>query len=558
MQLCRSYEVSIIQLRELKDVQHKHSTHTDQFVDAIKTIRTRCSYCGRTHTGHEVCPARGTFCKKCGKQNHWAEVCRSRQQPQRMSTTHPPTTKQQPRNVHSVIESPSPPCDDPKELFFSHVTVSTVTRDEALTHISVQLPTPPLNNTACMRVRVDTGAQGNVLPLRVFSGMFPEYMDNNIPKVSVLEQYNNTKLTAYNGTSIPHYGTITLKCREKDRPWTNHVFYVANSPGSVIIGLPSSQSLGLVTLHCSVALNKGDETNTDEPLNKHPMPERAWQILGTDLFNWNNNDYFIIVDYYSKFSYIRKLSTATSAMVAEQTKQILSECGIPQRVISDNGIQFTGEAYQLFVSTWGIEHVTKSAGYPMSNEILERAIRTVKNTLDKARKTGIDPYLAMLSIRDTPISDKIPSPAKLLLGRKLQINMPSYATPPPPDNRDITMQQLTQRKHSQEFYLDRHARTRHPLSPGDPITVKNSITSKWDRAFVVSRSDKPRSYIIQTEGDGRYRRNRRHLRPRSFEARNTPTTPDPMAIQDREPMVGETCTKVGRLSKLPVRYTDWT
>ena len=58
-------------------------------------------------------------------------------------------------------------------------------RDEALTHISVQLPTLPLN-TACMRVKVDTGAQGNVLPLRVFSCMFPEYMDNNIPQVSVL------------------------------------------------------------------------------------------------------------------------------------------------------------------------------------------------------------------------------------------------------------------------------------------------------------------------------------------------------------------------------------
>ena len=123
----------------------------------------------------------------------------------------------------------------------------------------------------------------------------------------------------------------------------------------------------------------------------------------------------------------------------------------------------------------GIEHVTKSAGYPMSYEILERAIRTVKNTLDKARKTGVDPYLAMLSIRATPISDKIPSPARLLLGRKLQINMSSYATPP--DNRDITMQQLTQRKHSQEFYLGRHARTRHPLIHGNQITVKTPITT---------------------------------------------------------------------------------
>ena len=203
---------------------------------------------------------------------------------------------------------------------------------------------------------------------------------------------------------------------------------MANSPGPVISGLSSSQSLGLVTLHCSAALNKGEKTNTEEPLNTHPIPERAWQVLGTDLFNWNNNDYLIIVDYYSKFSYIRKLSTGTNAMVAEQTKQILSECGIPQRVISDNGIQFTVDAYQQCVCTWEIEHVTSSAGYLISNGMLERDIRTVKSTLNKARKTGIDPYLTMLSIRATPISDKISSSAKPLLGRKLQINMHSYAS----------------------------------------------------------------------------------------------------------------------------------
>ena len=63
-------------------------------------------------------------------------------------------------------------------------------------------------------------------------------------------------------------------------------------------------------------------------------------------------------------------------MVAEQTKQILSECGIPQRVITDNGPQFTGETYQKCVCTWGIEHVTNSSEYQMSNGMLERAIRT--------------------------------------------------------------------------------------------------------------------------------------------------------------------------------------
>ena len=43
----------------------------------------------------------------------------------------------------------------------------------------------------------------------------------------------------------------------------------------------------------------------------------------------------------------------------------------------------------------GTEHVTSSPGYLMSNGMLERAIRTVKITPNKAQKTGIDPYLTI-------------------------------------------------------------------------------------------------------------------------------------------------------------------
>ena len=65
------------------------------------------------------------------------------------------------------------------------------------------------------------------------------------------------------------------------------------------------------------------------------------------------------------------------------------------------------------------------------------------------------------------------------------------------------MQQLTQRNHSQEFYLDRHAWTRHPLTHGDQITVKTSIASTSERPYVVYRNDIQKIY-------------RRHLGPQSF------------------------------------------
>ena len=44
---------------------------------------------------------------------------------------------------------PITPCDDPKELYFSPVAVSTVSRDETLTHISVQLLTHSLTLPVC-------------------------------------------------------------------------------------------------------------------------------------------------------------------------------------------------------------------------------------------------------------------------------------------------------------------------------------------------------------------------------------------------------------------------
>jgi hypothetical protein len=35
-------------------------------------------------------------------------------------------------------------------------------------------------------------------------------------------------------------------------------------------------------------------------------PTRPWQVIGTDLFTWNKDDYLLICDYYSKFPIVKK------------------------------------------------------------------------------------------------------------------------------------------------------------------------------------------------------------------------------------------------------------
>ena len=51
-------------------------------------------------------------------------------------------------------------------------------------------------------------------------------------------------------------------------------------------------------------------------------------------------------------------------------------------------------------------------------------MKLVKKSLAKAKKSGLDPALALLCLRTTPIDGKSKSPAELLFGRQLQDNLP--------------------------------------------------------------------------------------------------------------------------------------
>ena len=142
-----------------------------------------------------------------------------------------------------------------------------------------------------------------------------------------------------------------------------------------------------------------------EPLLPHSIPSRLWQIIGTDLFWWNNTNYLFVVDYYSNFPEICRLPNTQSTTVIQHTKSIFARYGIPEVVISDNGPQYASQEYEEFANTWGFCCNTSSPAYPQSNGLADRTVQTVKNLLEKAKASGEDPYLSLLSYRNTPVSD---------------------------------------------------------------------------------------------------------------------------------------------------------
>ncbi|CAB3986269.1 Hypothetical predicted protein [Paramuricea clavata] len=133
--------------------------------------------------------------------------------------------------------------DEFDTLVFDTITVDSITsdsnsqtKDEALVMIDIELP----NNThnTQLRAKVDTGAQANILPLRLYRSMFPENISyDGKPKISAVKKSTAT-LTAYGGTPIPQFGTCEIKCSYKNNN-TSATFYVTDVHSRAIIGLPT-------------------------------------------------------------------------------------------------------------------------------------------------------------------------------------------------------------------------------------------------------------------------------------------------------------------------------
>lgn len=85
-----------------------------------------------------------------------------------------------------------------------------------------------------------------------------------------------------------------------------------------------------------------------EPLITTPLPDYPWQMVGVDPFELEKDQYLLIVDYFSHYSEVIKLSSTTSAAVVKVMKSIFSCHGIPEVVRSDNGPQFPAEDFAKF------------------------------------------------------------------------------------------------------------------------------------------------------------------------------------------------------------------
>ena len=276
IEIARSHEATSKHMKTLAGSSESHQE--DRSVDAIHKEQERefCNNCGKQHPRNK-CPAYGTLCRKCGKANHWQSVCRSSKQKQFIQGRKRVFKK----SIHTIEDRGDE--DNDEILTISTIEVNTI-EDTQHSTTTLEITQPEKKRKINLQCKVDTGAQSNVLPIRLLRIIAPEKFDDegNL-KPEVLEK-NEAVLSAYGGSVIKQLGTINISCKYKEKK-INCIFYVTDTSGPAILGLKVCIALKLVSLHCTLRtnqLNQADPTSSfNSPVQNPGTCKRSSSYIGS-------------------------------------------------------------------------------------------------------------------------------------------------------------------------------------------------------------------------------------------------------------------------------------
>ena len=257
---------------------------------------------------------------------------------------------------------------------------------------------------------------------------------------------------------------------------------------------------------CSICQSVKPE-QASEPLQPHPVPDRPWQRVATDLLTFENRNYLVLADYFSNFIELDYLPDTSSLTVICKLKMHFARHGVPDCLVSDIGPQYTSSESRRFAATWKFKHVTTSPNYPQANGMAESAVKTCKSIMKKSLISKSDPYLGLLDHRNTTAATGM-SPCQRLFGRRTKTLLPLTESLLK-TNRSVS-DLLKKDRVKQAKYFDQHSKHHSELKSGDLVRMKLPGKTQWSQAVVTSKIA-PRSYKVEANGKA-YRRNRKQLR----------------------------------------------
>lgn len=332
---------------------------------------------------------------------------------------------------------------------------------------------------------------------------------------------------------------------------------------------------------CSVCRDY-ERANQRETLMSHDIPDRPWATVGADMFSLDSKDFLVLVDYFSGFFEIDRLKDTTALSIIVKMKNHFARYGAPEKVVSDNGPQFSCTEFVNFANTWDFDHCPSSPGNSRANGKAEAAVKVAKSLIKKACASQQDIYLALLDHRNTPSAGQETSPVQRSLGRRTRTMLPTAQSLLKPTAPIDIRRQLKIQQSKQAHYYDKHARDLEALEEGDTVRLQPFVNrrSVWKKGQVIRRLDE-RSYDVEC-GSKVLRRNRVHLKKtgemgsieqtqvENLDKCVTPCPTQPVPISDTtssrpevttpnevEAATNTKTTRSGRTVKPPVKLSDY-
>ncbi|XP_055714322.1 uncharacterized protein K02A2.6-like [Phlebotomus papatasi] len=167
-------------------------------------------------------------------------------------------------------------------------------------------------------------------------------------------------------------------------------------------------------------------TGAKSPVKTHlaswPLSTRPWQRVHIDYAKYKNAHYLLVIDAFSKWPEIFKVTTTTTSQTISKLTEIFARHGLAETLVSDNGTQFVNEEFAKFCKRHGIQHLRTAPYSPASNGQCERLVDTLKRSLEKQKSAPVDEalqrFLASYRFTTNENCTDSKSPAEIIYSRR--------------------------------------------------------------------------------------------------------------------------------------------
>ena len=262
------------------------------------------------------------------------------------------------------------------------------------------------------------------------------------------------------------------------------------------------------------------DSQQQEPLMSDDKPSRPFVSVSADFFSVAGKHFLVYADRYSGWPVVFPCgSDTTAASTIRMFRHCFRDLGVPVRVRTDGGTQFTSHDFAAFLQRWGVRHIMSTPHYPQSNGHAEAAVKKVKRLIQKTAPSGNinceDFDRGLLELRNTP-NFTGRSPAQILFGTPLRSCVPAHASAFAEEwhsKAEECDRRAAARARDVEDRYNAHARPLPRLDVGAEVRIQDPTSKRWDKVGMIMGVGKSRDYHVKMPSGRVLWRNRRFLRP---------------------------------------------